>query len=72
MALDDDKLIFEIRIHFAGDEGDEAAVLDMMAPLKAEIEEQTLVKVKDVEMYVFDRRSCHHQGRGHATRYQSW
>jgi hypothetical protein len=63
-------LLFELRIQFTGDEGDEMSVLDLNGTIEELILDNSTVDIKSIELYIFNHH-CENGGRKHATRYQS-
>ena len=61
-------MLFELRISFAGDEGDEVAVLDLLETFRLYIKAYTNVQLGQMELHVLDQHPCLGEGRHRATR----
>jgi len=63
-----EQLMFELRIRFKGNEGDEMPVVDLMTVFGIMIEQTANVELLPMELSVTGERSCAHEGRVRAAR----
>ena len=59
-------MLFELRIRFSADEGDEMVVIDMDEEITHFIESNSNVKIRDIKLACGGNYYCK-EGRGHAT-----
>lgn len=60
-------MLFELRIRFTGDEGDEMTVMDLSGAIQELIDEFTNVDLRSIELHGYGP-ACHEEGRKHAAR----